>query len=76
MADQKTWLRPTTPEREEGLAFARYLDQAADGFFGFMLGRQYVSTIADAFAEPGHSLSYQHVVFAERVGARNSIVSR
>jgi len=68
MADQKTRLRPATPERDEGLVFARYLDQAAEGFFGFMLGRQAASIIADAFTEPGHSLSFEHVVFAERDG--------
>ena len=33
MADRRTRLRPATPERDEGLVFARYLDQAADGFF-------------------------------------------
>ncbi len=49
--------------------FARYLDQAADGFFGFLLGRQASSIIAEAFAESGHSLSFEHVVFAELDGA-------
>ena len=68
MADEKTRLRPAKPERDEGLVFARYLDQAAEGFFGFMLGRQAASIIADAYAELGHSLSYEHVVFAERDG--------
>ncbi len=68
MADQQTRLRPATPEREDGLEFARYLDQAAEGFFGFMLGREAASIIADAFTEPGHSLSYEHVVFVERDG--------
>lgn len=69
MADHATRLRPARPAREEGLVFAGYLDQAADGFFGFLLGRRMPSIIADAFAEPGHSLSYEHVVFAERDGA-------
>ncbi len=66
MADQKTRLSPATPERAEGLVFARYLDQAAEGFFGLMLGRESESIIADAFTEPGHSLAFEHVVFAER----------
>jgi len=68
MADQKTRLRPARPERDEGLVFARYLDQAAEGFFGFMLGRQAGSIIADAFTESGHSLSFENVVVAERDG--------
>lgn len=61
-------IRPATPDYEEGLLFARYMDQAAEGFFGFMLGRDAERIIADAFSEPGHSLSYEHVVFAELDG--------
>ena len=49
--------------------FAGYLDQAAEGFFGFLLGRQAANIIAEAFAESGHSLSFEHVVVAERDGA-------
>ena len=50
------------------MVFARYLDQAADGFFGFLLGSGASEIIAEAFPEPGHSLSHEHVVFAERDG--------
>ena len=58
-------LRPAKPDHAEGLLFARYMDQAAEGFFGFMLGRNAERIIARAFSEPGHSLSFEHVVFAE-----------
>ena len=68
MADPTTRLRPARPDRDEGLVFARYLDQAAEGFFGFMLGPRAAEIIADAFAESGHSLSFEHVIFAERDG--------
>jgi len=68
MGDQATHLRPARPEPEEGLLFARYLDEAAEGFFGFMLGRNAESIIASSFVEPGHTLSYEHVIFAEREG--------
>ena len=61
-------IRPATPDHGEGLLFARYMDQAAEGFFGFMLGRNAERIIAGAFSEPGHSLSFEHVVFAEREG--------
>ena len=61
-------LRPARPESGEGLLFARYVDQAAEGFFGFMLGADSESIIASAFMEPGHALSYEHVMFAERDG--------
>ncbi len=59
-------LRAANPTFDEGLAFARYLDQAAEGFNRFMLGRRAGDIIATAFAEPDHDLSYQNVTFAER----------
>lgn len=62
-------LRPARPEYDEGFAFARYLDEAAEGFFGVMLGGNAQEIIATAFIEPNHSLSYEHVMFAERDGA-------
>jgi ribosomal protein S18 acetylase RimI-like enzyme len=61
-------LRPAKPESGEGLLVARYLDQAADGFYGFMLGPRSEAIIASAFLEPGHALSYEHVVCVERDG--------
>lgn len=62
-------LRPAKPTMEEGLAFARYLDEAAEGFFRFMLGRHARHIIATAFLQPGHDLSHQHVTFAEHENA-------
>ena len=54
------------PSFDDGQVFARYLDEAAEGFFRFMLGRRSVDIIATAFTQPGHDLSYQNVTFAER----------
>ena len=68
MGDQAMLLRPARPESGEGLLFARYADEAAEGFFGFMLGPNSEDIIASAFIEPGHTLSYEHVMFAEREG--------
>ena len=59
-------LRAANPTFDEGLAFARYLDEAAEGFFRFMLGRRAGYITATAFAQPDHDLSYQNVTFAER----------
>ena len=59
-------LRPARPEYDEGLIFARYLDQAAEGFFQFMLGKNSKTIIANAFLELGHSLSFENVVFVEK----------
>jgi len=63
-----TSIRPARPEFDEGLHFARYLDEAAEGFFGLMLGSRAEEIVAAAFAEPGHALSYEHVMFSERDG--------
>ncbi len=59
-------LRAANPTFDEGLAFARYADEVAEGFFRFMLGRRVEQILATAFAQPDHDLSYQHVTFAER----------
>ena len=59
-------LRAANPTFDEGLVFARYADQAAEGFLRFMLGRRAGRIIATAFAQPDNDLSYQHVTFAER----------
>ena len=59
-------LRAANPTFDEGLACARYLDEAAEGFFRFWLGRRAAHIIATAFAQPDHDLSYQNVTFAER----------
>jgi len=66
--DQAMLLRPARPESSEGLLFARYIDEAAEGFYGFLLGPNSEGIIASAFIEPGHALSYEHVMFAEREG--------
>lgn len=58
--------RTANPNFDEGRVYARYLDQAAEGFFRFMLGQRFIDIIAKAFRQPGHDLSYQNVLFAER----------
>ena len=54
---------------EEGQLFARYLNCAAEGFFRFLLGSNYVHILANAYRQPDHDLSYQNVTFAEVDGA-------
>lgn len=61
-----TILRAANPTSDEGLAFARYADEAAEGFFRLMLGRRAAHILATAFVQPDHNLSYQYVTFAER----------
>ena len=62
---QSISLRPAKPDFGEGLKFAHYLDQAAEGFFRVMLGRESESIIASAFTDTGHTLSHENVLFAE-----------
>ena len=66
MDQHSVTLRAANPTFEEGLAFARHLDEAAEGFFRFMLGRRAGHIIATAFTRPDHDLSYQYVSFSER----------
>ena len=66
MDEHSITLRAAKPTFDEGLVFARYLDQAAEGFFRFMLGRRAADIIATGYTQPDHDLSYQNVTFAER----------
>lgn len=59
-------LRAAEATFDEGLVFARYLDEAAEGFFRFMLGRRVADIIATAYTKPDHDFSYQNVTFAEQ----------
>ena len=68
-------LRAANPTMDEGLIFARYLDEAAEGFFRFMLGRRSRQIIATAFVQPDHDLSYENVTFAECGNAIVGMVS-
>ena len=61
-------LRPARPTSDEGVAFAGYLDTAADDFFRATLGRQVERILADAYQEKGLDLPCQLVTFAERGG--------
>lgn len=66
MHPHATTLRPANPTLAEGQVFARYLDEAAEGFFRLMLGRRSADILAEAFTLPDHDLSYQYVTFAKR----------
>jgi len=61
-------IRPATAAFEEGVAYAKFLDQAADGFIRFMLGAKFATVIADTFATPAHDFSFENVIVAERDG--------
>jgi ribosomal protein S18 acetylase RimI-like enzyme len=58
--------RAAKPTYNEGLVFARYLDEAFEGLFRLMLGRRAADIVARAYTRPSHDFSYQHAIFAER----------
>ncbi|MFC1533028.1 GNAT family N-acetyltransferase [Thermodesulfobacteriota bacterium] len=58
-------LRAANPTINEGLICGHYLDEVAEGFFRFMLGRRFAEIIARAYPRPNHSYSFQNVIYAE-----------
>lgn len=61
--------RAAEPTLEEGLVFAHYLDQAAEGFMRFLLGHRSPGILAEAYTRPDHDYSFQNVTFAESGGS-------
>lgn len=59
-------IRAANPALDEGLVFARYLDEVAEGFLGLMYGRRVSDIIATAYCQPDHDYSFHNVTFAER----------
>ena len=74
MTQPSVTLRDANPSYVEGCVFARYLDEIAP-FYRVMLGRRVVRTIATAFVQPGHDLSYQNTIFAECDGSVAGMIS-
>lgn len=65
MDQKKIILRPAEPTLEEGLIFAHYLDEAFEGLFSSLLGRQTSDIVAKAYTHPDHDFSFQNTIFAE-----------
>ena len=65
MSDHTLVFRPANRSFEDGLEFAKYANEASEGFMQTLFGRQYRQIIANAFLEPDHDTSYQNVTFAE-----------
>jgi len=59
-------LRAAEPTFDEGLVFARYLDEAAEGFIRFMFGRRAAPIVAEAYTQPNNDYSFRNVIFVER----------
>ena len=61
-------VRPAEPTIEHGLAFANYLDTAAEGFMRLLLGRRMPELVAEAYTHPRNEYSFENVLAAERDG--------
>lgn len=75
MEQQAIRLRAAKPDFDEGLVFARYLDEVAEGFFRLMLGPRVDQILASAYTQPNNDFSYQFVTFAERANTIIGMVS-
>ena len=65
MTQHSIILRAAKPTFDEGLVFARYLDEVAEGFIQLMYGRRFAEIIATAYCQPDHDYSFENVTFAE-----------
>jgi ribosomal protein S18 acetylase RimI-like enzyme len=61
-------MRAAMATTEDGLMFARLIDEAQEGVFRVMLGTKAHDLVAAAFLRPAHDLSHEHVTFAELEG--------
>lgn len=58
-------IRNAKPELEEGYLFAEYLNEASEGFFKSILGKDTFEIIADAFLKSNNDYSYENVSVIE-----------
>jgi ribosomal protein S18 acetylase RimI-like enzyme len=66
MIMDSTVLRDARPIFDEGLVFARYLDEAFEGFIRTILGRRFAEMVATAYVKREHVFSYENTIVAER----------
>ena len=62
--DNSIKFREAKPTIDEGMVFARYLNETAEGFFQSILGEKTFSTIASAYIEPNNEYSFENITFA------------
>ena len=66
--DDLILIRKAKPDLDEGIAFAHYFNEAAEGFFKSTLGERAFEIIADAYLKPNNEYSYQNAVVLEYKG--------
>lgn len=65
MNHRSVTLRAANATLEDGIAYARFANEASEGFMRRFLGRRFDEIIASAFLQRGHDSSYENVTFAE-----------
>jgi len=58
-------IRRANPDLEEGLLFAEYLNEASEGFFKSMLGKETYEIIAEAYVKSNNDYSYENALMIE-----------
>jgi len=66
--DDLILIRKAKPDLDEGIAFAHYFNEAAEGFFKSTLGERAFEIIADAYVKTNNEYSYENVVVIEYKG--------
>ncbi len=65
LQDESITIRQARPDLEEGLVFAKFFDEASEGFFSSMLGKKTFEIIANAFVKPNNPYSFEHASMIE-----------
>lgn len=73
--DEMIVIRAAMPNPEEGVAYARFLNEAAEGFFEKMLGPKAYEIIAEAFVKPNNDYSFENAAMMEFKGNIVGMVS-
>lgn len=58
-------IRKANPDMDEGVLFAEYLNEASEGFFKSILGKETYKIIAKAYVKPYNEYSYENAWFME-----------
>lgn len=68
-------IREAKPISDEGLLYAQFLDEAAEGFFRSMLGNETFEIISEAYLESNNEYSFENALFMEYNGETIGLVS-
>ena len=63
--DNTIIIREAKPDKQEGLVFAQFFDEASEGFFKSMLGIKTYEIIADAFVKTNNEYSFENAIMIE-----------